>query len=106
MGGGGPFIEAEESGLGASDAPVFLKFAIDGWKEGVLGADGRPGMTGAVPTGGLGADIDGGFGADLNEDSGSDRYEASRFAGSSQHVRADMTESPLTTSVHARSGFP
>ena len=76
IGGGGPFIEADEKGRGRSLFAVFLKFAIDGWKVGVLAALaalGRPGIEGAAPGGGFGADIAGGFGTDLWDDSGSDR---------------------------------
>lgn len=94
MGGGGPFIDAEERGLGASDAAVFLRFAIDGWKLGalaVVGGDGRPGMGGAAPTGGLGAEAVGGFGTALEEGSGSDKYDASRFATGLSVTAEDFT---------------
>lgn len=32
IGGGGPRIDADEFGLGAPDAPVFRRFAIEGVK--------------------------------------------------------------------------
>jgi hypothetical protein len=68
IGGGGPFIEADEKGRGFPLFAVFLRFAIDGWKVGVLAALaalGRPGIAGAAPGGRFGADIAGGFGTDL-----------------------------------------
>lgn len=72
IGGGGPFMDAVEEGRGLSPLAVFLKFAIDGW-EGVLAALGRPGIDGAAPRGGFGADMVGGLGADVRDaDSGSD----------------------------------
>ncbi|KUI60405.1 hypothetical protein VP1G_11173 [Cytospora mali] len=79
-GGGGPFTEADECGRGTSLCPVFLRLAIDGWfaKPGIVG---RPGIAGAAPGGGLGAEAVGGFGAEDRDDSGSDKYDASRFAG-------------------------
>lgn len=73
IGGGGPFMDADDEGRGLSLLPVFLKFATDGWKEDVLGALGRPGMEGAAPDGGFGADMAGGFGIDVRDDSGSER---------------------------------
>lgn len=71
MGGGGPFIEAEDIGLGAPPAPVFRKFATDGMNAGADGVFCAPGLGGAA-AGGLGAAMAGGFGAELRDDSGSD----------------------------------
>jgi hypothetical protein len=78
IGGGGPFRDTEENGLGASEFAAFLT-AIEGCKEGALavpGRDGLPGMAGAAPKGGLGAD--------RGAVSESERYEASRFAAEGQ----------------------
>lgn len=77
IGGGGPFVDAEDMGLGASALAVFLRLANDGWKE---DAPGRPGIDGAAAVGGRGADTVGGLGTLLEDTSGSDRYEESRFA--------------------------
>lgn len=55
---------------------AFLRFAIDGWKDGVLAALaglGRLGSEGAAPEGGIGAENAGGLGTDLWDDSGSER---------------------------------
>ena len=62
-------MEADDSGLAASVFAVFLRLAMDGWKV------GAPGIAGAAPGGGFGADMVGGLGADtdLAEDSGSDK---------------------------------
>jgi len=70
IGGGGPFIEAEDIGLWALFAPVFRRFAIEGTKAGGPGAL-CAGLGGAA-VGGLGAAIAGGFGAELRDDSGSE----------------------------------
>lgn len=77
-GGGGGFLPTGGGG-GFDDAElaVFLRLAIEGWK---VGADGRPGIAGAAPGGGRGAETVGGFGADLDVDSGSERYDESRLA--------------------------
>lgn len=79
IGGGGPFIEAEDDGLGTVGPPVFLRLAIEGTKDGALAPFCVPGLGGAA-VGGLGAAIAGGRGAELMEDSGSDVYDESRFA--------------------------
>lgn len=76
MGGGGPFIDAEEFGLGAAFPPVLRKFAIEGVKaKGLVGPFWLPGNGGAA-AGGLGAAIEGGFGAEPRDDSGSDVEES------------------------------
>ncbi len=84
IGGGGPFVEAEDIGRSAP-RPVFLKFAIEGTKADVdaelCGPGLFPGRFGAAPEGGLGAAMAGGLGAEVREDSGSDAYDESRFAG-------------------------
>jgi hypothetical protein len=87
IGGGGPLPDRkddDESGLGISGRAFWRRFATEGWKDGVLGVVGKagrpPGIGGAAPGGGLGADIDGGLGTGRAEDSGSERYDASRFA--------------------------
>jgi hypothetical protein len=76
IGGGGPFIEVEEAGLGPVLSPVLRRFAIEGikaelvselWTSWRLG-----GSLGEAPVGGFGAAITGGFGAEPREDSGSD----------------------------------
>jgi hypothetical protein len=101
MGGGGPFIDADDIGLGALNPPVFLKFAIDGND---VGPDpfAWPGMGGAA-VGGFGAAMPGGLGAELADDSGSDVYEESRFAvcnqGSSQLWEAELTSCINATST-------
>lgn len=78
IGGGGPFMDAADIGLGALKPPVFLRFAIEGEKVGP-----NPfcefGIGGAA-VGGFGAAIPGGLGAELADDSGSDVYDDSRFA--------------------------
>ena len=83
IGGGGPFTEADDTGL-STTSPVFLKFAIDGTKADVVaelcGPGLAPGRLGAAPDGGVGAAIVGGFDAEFREDSGSDVYDDSRFA--------------------------
>lgn len=75
-------IEADDNGRGVSARPVFRRLATEGLNAPPpgTGRDGRPGIAGAAPGGGFGADIDGGFGADDLDDSGSERYEASGFA--------------------------
>lgn len=78
IGGGGPFILAEDIGLCVLFPAVFRRFAIEGEKAGRLGAL-CPGLGGAA-MGGRGAAMAGGFGAELRDDSGSDVYEESRFA--------------------------
>lgn len=75
IGGGGPFIDADDIGLGALIPPVFLKFAIDGNE---VGPD--PFGIGGAAVGGRGAAMAGGLGAKLVDDSGSDVYDDSRFA--------------------------
>lgn len=74
IGGGGPFMEADDMGRGAP-GPVFLRLASDGMKADVLaevGTSGRPpGILGAAAVGGLGAAIPGGFGVG-RDDSGSE----------------------------------
>jgi hypothetical protein len=76
IGGGGPFIEAEDAGLGLIFPAVLRRFATEGINADVvaeLWASGLPGGSlGAAPVGGLGAAITGGFGAEPREDSGSD----------------------------------
>jgi hypothetical protein len=83
IGGGGPFIEADDTGRSAL-SPVFLKFAIEGTKADVVaelwGPGLFPGRLGAAAVGGLGAAMVGGLGSELRDDSGSDVYEESRFA--------------------------
>jgi hypothetical protein len=79
IGGGGPFIEADDVGLGALIPPVFLRFAIDGNDEGPEPFWGV-GLGGAAVFGGFGAAIIGGLGAELVDDSGSDVYDDSRLA--------------------------
>lgn len=81
MGGGGPFIDAEDIGLCPGLRAAFLKFAIEGWKLGVDAALLIPGLGGAEVGGGRGAAIVGGFGADVrDDDSGSEVYDESRLA--------------------------
>jgi hypothetical protein len=70
IGGGGPFIEAEDIGLSALTPPVFLRFAIEG-KDVEPDPFWRPGLGGAV-VGGLGAVMLGGLGPEIVVDSGSD----------------------------------
>lgn len=77
IGGGGPFIEADEAGLGIPLPAVFLKFATDGIKADVLAelwgsGLGGSGLDGGIDPGGFGAAIVGGLGADVPDDSGSD----------------------------------
>ena len=83
-GGGGPFIDAEDIGLGGALGPVFLKDATEGMKAEVVAAlcgSGRPdGILGAAPVCGLGAGIPGGLGTETLDVSGSDVYGDSRFA--------------------------
>ncbi len=79
-GGGGPFndtIETDDRGRGVL-LDVFRRCAIVGANEGVLATSGaaRPGIAGAAPAGGRGAE--GTWGADGCSES--DRYEASWFA--------------------------
>jgi hypothetical protein len=113
IGGGGPFIDAiedDESGLGRSAPDVFRRWAMEACRLGVLaapGTDGRPGMAGAAPMGGLGAVMVGGFGADLDDGSGSERYVASRFAV--QVVRKAQGEQAgrvLTSGIDASACLP
>lgn len=80
IGGGGPFIDAEECGLGPIFPAELRRFAIEG-----VNARGRVGPfwlvgSGGAALGGLGAASEGGFGAELCDDSGSDVEEDSRFA--------------------------
>lgn len=78
IGGGGPFVEADDIGRGALLVAVFLRFAMEGTDGGAAGGGvgtARPGTAGAAPGGGLGAP--GGFGAPPLEDSGSERYDES-----------------------------
>ncbi len=67
-------VDADDNGRGASALAVFLRLAIEGWNDGAPGAGmlGRPGIAGAAPGGGLGAENDGSFGAG-REVSGSER---------------------------------
>ena len=70
IGGGGPFIEAEDIGLCPLSPGVFRRFAIEGLKAGGPGA--LCAGLGGGPVGGLGAAIAGGLGAELRDDSGSE----------------------------------
>lgn len=83
IGGGGPFVEADDKGRSVFPA-VFLKFAIEGTKADVVaeleGTGLLSGGLGAMPVGGFGAAMAGGLGAELRDDSGSDVYDESRFA--------------------------
>ena len=106
-GGGGPLfgkLGAEDSGLGTVVRARLRRFGWDGWNVGVLGlpgSDGRPGIEGAMPGGGLGAPKRGGWGTDL--DSGSDRYDESRFAGQSvSGERTPMGDARTTTYLPCR----
>lgn len=73
IGGGGPFIDAEDAGLWALESPpVFRKFAIDGTDAGELTPFCGAGLGGGPDGGGLGAAIVGGLGAELLDDSGSE----------------------------------
>lgn len=81
IGGGGPFIDAEEPGRGRS-LGVLRKLAMDGGRAGAAlggGRGGLPGGAGAAPPGGFGAPNVGGFGAEDDRTllSGSDRYDES-----------------------------
>lgn len=79
MGGGGPFVDAEDAGL-CGRFTVFLRLATEELKLGALSLFGAPGRGGAA-AGGLGADDVGGLGAEeLLDDSGSDVEDDSRFA--------------------------
>jgi hypothetical protein len=100
-GGGGPFIEADDIGLGALTPPVFLRFAIDGNDVGPEPFWGV-GLGGAA-FGGLGAAIAGGLGAELVDDSGSDVYDDSRFAVCNQIHSHALKSTELTSCINTPS---
>lgn len=78
IGGGGPFMEADDAGLGAFTPAVFLRFATEG-KD--VAPDPFCGVgLGGRAVGGFGATMVGGLGTELVDDSGSDVYDDSRFA--------------------------
>lgn len=83
IGGGGPFIDADEPGLGTS-LGVLRRLAMAGGSAVAPGGGtgGLPGTAGAAPEGGLGAEKAGTFGAEDDRTlfSGSDRYDESAAA--------------------------